>query len=165
MMALLPLSASVIDSSAHGFTVKHEVVLSATPEEAYKAFSENVGSWWNGDHTFSGNAESMVFMESCLCEIWGEDMGNKVEHMRIVNVQPPMMIRMQGGLGPLQGMAVAGSMTISFQESESGTQVTMVYTVGGYYPQGLAFLAVPVDGVLGEQMQRFQQFVESRSNE
>ena len=156
------LPASIVDSSFHGFTIMHEMELENEPSEAFRAFVEDLAKWWNGSHSFSANAENMYFNledKGCLCESWGE--GNLVRHMDLVNLQPGSLIVLRGGLGPLQMMAVQGSMSISFEPIETGTKVRLVYRVGGYAPSGLASLARPVDYVLGEQMQRFEQFMKN----
>ncbi len=44
---------------------------------------------------------------------------------------------------------------------EGGTSVELTYSVGGYYPGGLASMAGPVDGVLAAQLSRLQSYVET----
>ena len=66
-----------------------------------------------------------------------------------------------GGLGPLQSMAVYGSMVFTFAAHREGTELRYRYSVGGYAPDGLAMLAEPVDRVQLGQLQRLQQFIAS----
>jgi hypothetical protein len=68
---------------------------------------------------------------------------------------------MIGALGPLQTMAVTGSMTWQMEESGGATKLTLTYAVSGYLPGGLQALAGPVDGVLGEQFQRLKTYIET----
>lgn len=162
-MAVSPLAATVVDSSAHGFTVLQRVEVPLTPEEAFRTFTQDIGRWWNGSHTFSGEAGNLSLKTfsgggGCLCESWE---GGYVEHLRVVNVQYPNLLRLKGGLGPLQVMPVSGSMTLTFEAKGGGTEVSLVYAVGGYHPQGMGSMAAPVDGVLGEQMQQFAQFTQT----
>jgi len=156
----LPTQAEVIDSSALGFTLRHEVVLEAPSWRVYDRFVQDIGRWWNDSHSFSNNARNLTLEAKpggCLCESWSGD--KWVEHMRVVQVQPHQVLVLRGALGPLQGLAVAGSMTISFTTTAEGkTRVTWTYTVGGYVAGGIQAWAPPVDGVIGEQMHRFATY-------
>ena len=51
----------------------------------------------------------------CLCEKIPAE-GGSVEHLRIVFARPGRLLRAQGGLGPLQGEAVVGTLTWSSQD-------------------------------------------------
>jgi hypothetical protein len=84
-----------------------------------------------------------------------------VRHMTIVYASPGKLLRLSGGLGPLQEIAVAGSMTWTLSAEGSSTKVDLTYRVGGYYEGGLATLAPIVDGVLREQLERMKRFVET----
>ena len=81
--------------------------------------------------------------------------------MRVVNAQPGKSLTLQGGLGPLQYMGVAGSMLFAMQAAEGGTQLTYRYIVGGFQPGGLAAMAEPVDRVQLGQLKRLQQYLAS----
>jgi len=76
----------------------------------------------------------------------------------VVYVEPGKTLRLRGGLGPLQEMAVAGAMTFRFEQSGAITQITLTCTVGGYRPHGLAMVAEAVDGVLRDQLERLADF-------
>jgi len=78
-------------------------------------------------------------------------------------VNPGVLLRLTGGLGPLGLMGVAGNMTWEFDDSEDGTKVTLKYAVGGYMPGGLDSIASAVDGVLVEAMTRLKSYVETGS--
>jgi len=67
---------------------------------------------------------------------------------------------MIGGLGPLQAMAVHGSMKFDLTPVEGGTKLEVTYAVGGYSAAGLNVLAAPVDGVLSEQFMRLKNLLE-----
>jgi len=81
--------------------------------------------------------------------------------MLVSFVNPGVMLRLTGGLGPLGLMGVNGNMTWEFDESESGTVVTLQYAVGGYMDGGLDNVAGAVDGVLVEAMTRLKSYVET----
>jgi len=70
---------------------------------------------------------------------------------------------MTGGLGPLQTVAVVGIMTWEFVAADSGTQISLTYTVGGYTKNGLTDLATPVDHVLKGQLKRLERYLNTGS--
>lgn len=161
LFAALSGRAEVIDSSATGFTLRHVVELEAPSWQVYERFVNDIGHWWNSAHSFSNDAGNLSLTAEpggCLCESWSGD--KWVEHLRVVQVQPHQVMVLRGALGPLQGMAVAGSMTISFATTGAGnTRLSLTYTVGGYAPDGLLDWAKPVDGVIGEQLRRFAAYM------
>ena len=84
-----------------------------------------------------------------------------MRHLVVVFAEPGRLLRMAGGLGPLQGMAVAGSLTWLISQAGSATRIELTYTVGGYSPDGLADLAGPVDSVQHDLVARLQRYIES----
>jgi hypothetical protein len=82
--------------------------------------------------------------------------------MEVVNAMPGKALVMLGGLGPLQSLATAGSLTVAFSAAEGGTKLEATYAVNGYVAGGMAKWAAPVDGVIGEQMTRLRNFIEKR---
>jgi len=153
--------AEVIDSETNGFTVREQVSIAATREQVYHAAVEQVGEWWSDDHTVSGDASNLSIDArplGCFCENLGDAAG--LSHMMVTFVNPQVMIRFTGGLGPLGLMGVDGNMTWEFEEAGEGTIVVLNYAVGGYLAGGLDAVAPAVDGVLGEQMARLKAFAE-----
>ena len=73
-------------------------------------------------------------------------------------VNPGEMLRMSGGLGPLQASAVAGTMTWTLAAAGAATTVNLSYAVGGFRDGGFPAIAPAVDGVLFEQLQRLKRF-------
>jgi hypothetical protein len=66
---------------------------------------------------------------------------------------------MSGGLGPLQSMAVTGTMTWTLTPAGNGTAVELTYLVGGYNRGGFKDLAPGVDSVLRAQFDRYVRYV------
>ena len=166
LLAVLSLNqsapAEVIDSSASGFTVKHSVRIAAPPAEVYRRMTEDVAHWWNSSHTFSGKAQNMSLdprAGGCFCEKLGN--GGSVQHMVVVYADPGKVIRLQGGIGPMQALAVAGSMTWTFTPDGPGTKLEVTYGVGGYSPHGLQGMSIAADRVLGEQVSRLKNLIET----
>jgi hypothetical protein len=69
------------------------------------------------------------------------------------------MMRFEGGLGPLQTMAVSGAMTWTFAPADKGARVEMTYLVGGYNRGGFKDISSGVDAVLRGQIERYQRYV------
>lgn len=156
------LLAGIVDSSFYGFTVRDEMRINALPDSVYKHFVQDIAKWWDPEHTYSGNAANLsiqVSSSGCFCEkLPGDGM---VRHMSVIYADPGKTIRMAGGLGPLQAMAVQGILTIRLIGEDKGTKAVFTYTVGGYLPAGLQTYAPIVDQVLGHQWNRFKSWVET----
>ncbi len=157
-------NAEVLDSAPGGFTISHQTEISADRFDVYNAAVNNIGDWWSDDHTLSGNAGNLTIdarVQGCFCERLGEAGG--VVHLTVTFVNPGVILRLTGGLGPLGLMGVNGNMTWEFEDSEHGTTVTLKYALGGYHPDGLDSQAEAVNGVLVEQMMSLKAFAENRS--
>ena len=155
-------AGEVVDSGANGFTVKIVTQIRAAPDDVYSRLVHNVGDWWSPAHTFSGNAHNLSVdgrPMGCFCEKLAD--GGGVRHMEVVFVSPGKRLRMSGGLGPLQGIATAGSLTFTFTPAEGGTRLEVIYTVVGYTPQGMNTWAAPVNAVWTEQMTRLRNYIET----
>lgn len=159
-----PAHAEVSDQSERGFVSRHAVVVSATPDLAWKRLVK-VGSWWSSVHTFSGDAANMTLDPvpgGCFCEALPDEAAAKgkpappprggVEHMRVVYVDRLKALRMTGALGPLQSEAVTGTLTITLKPVEGGTRILFEYVVGGYMRYPADKIAGAVDRVMGEQL-------------
>lgn len=151
----------VADSGPNGFNIKITTSIHAASMDVYRKLVHNIGDWWDPQHTFSGNAHNLSIEEragGCFCEILGE---GAVRHMEVVFFAPGKMLRMSGGLGPLQGLGAGGALTFTLTPQEDGTKLEMTYVVNGYMAQGMNSLAAPVDRVLGEQITRLKNYIET----
>lgn len=160
-----PAKAEVVSSGASGFVVRHHVHLTANPAAVFAAIGKP-SRWWSAEHTYSGDASNLKLdlrAGGCWCERLPK--GGSVQHMIVVNVQPEKLLRLLGALGPLQGLAVNGVMTWTVVPESDGTGLDMTYAVAGYASEGLEKLAMPVDGVLGDQVRRLKSFTETGSPE
>ncbi len=161
VLAATPASAEVVDVGGNGFEVRETVTVSADPARAWSALIE-VGKWWDPAHTYSGDSANLSIdprPQGCWCEKLPGQAG--VAHMTVVFADPGKMLRLFGGLGPMQAMAVAGVMTWTFTPGPNGTAVETTYSAGGYNRGGFKDLAPGVDGVLAGQMARYQRYVNS----
>jgi hypothetical protein len=161
---LNPLMAEVKDSTAAGFTIQDTMIIAANPDAVYHSLIADVGRWWDSAHTFSGNAGNLSIDDragGCFCEKL--DNGGSVRHLEVVFAEPGKTLRMIGGLGPLQSMAVTGSMTWSLSKTDIGTNVKVIYSIGGYRPGGLQKMAPLVDKVMAEQLKRLKNYIENKT--
>ena len=161
LILVAPSYAEVVDSDANGFISAHTLYLPVEPEAAYNALVKDVALWWDASHSYAGQAAAFSIEDhagGCFCERNGDV---EVEHMRVVNVARGQSITLQGGLGPLQSMAVTGSMSFIFLPAEGGSELKYQYSVGGYLPGGLESLAEPVDRVQLGQLQRLKRYLET----
>jgi hypothetical protein len=164
LTALSPWAARAepSDVSASGFLSSHRQEVSAPPGAVYAALAR-VGEWWNGQHTYSGNAANLAIelrAGACFCERWGE--GNTIEHGRVILAQRDRMLRIEGALGPLQEMAASGILQFAVAPAENdGSTLTVTYRVRAA-DAGLEKLAPVVDRVIGEQARRLAAYAARR---
>lgn len=152
-----PAQAKVVSSNATGFLVTQDVTVPGDAAKAYNTFVK-IGSWWNGDHTFSGDAKNLSLdttQGGCWCETLPG--GGFVRHMDVVRAMPAQTLVFSGGRGPLQTMGVAATLTVEFRVSGNATTVTWQYSAGGYDPGGFTDLPGRVDKVLAEQIERYRK--------
>ncbi|MEM9301072.1 MAG: hypothetical protein AAGE01_03120 [Pseudomonadota bacterium] len=145
--------AEVLEADDTTMVFRFEVTVPATAADAFDAFTDDVGQWWNADHTYSLDSSHLSMDDNCFCERWD---GGVVRHLEIVQSRPGVMLRLLGGLGPLQGMPLSGVMDVQFSATNVGTVVVLTYTVHG---RGFTNFAEPVNGVIGDQIERFRRHV------
>jgi len=150
--AAAPAAAEVTASTETSFTVTEKVTVAAPAAKVWATLIAP-SRWWNKEHTWSGSADNLSLDPrpgGCWCEKLAK--GGGVEHMRVVYVAPGEMLRLTGGLGPLQAMPASAVMTITLTPGTDlkSTSVTFTYAVAG--APGLGQIAAPVDGVLAGQV-------------
>lgn len=163
-LASTPAAAEVVSSSANAMRVRHVVQVVVPTQVAYAAFT-NVGGWWNGKHSYSGDAANMslaTIAGGCFCERVPKT-GGSVEHMRVAFVEPGARLVMTGSLGPLLYEATTGVMDVRVERIAGGSRVTLDYKVAGFADGNAASLAPLVDSVLADQMRRYRAFAVGRS--
>src|SRR3546814_14149253 len=75
--------------------------------------------------------------------------------MVVVFAEPGKLLRLAGGLGPLQCMGLHGVMEWRLAPIEGGTRVTLFYRAGRYTPDDLSKFAPAVDRVQTLQLSGF----------
>jgi uncharacterized protein YndB with AHSA1/START domain len=151
-----PAFAAVESSAADGFVVRHDITV---PVDAKRAFAEVIHPelWWSDAHTWSGSAANLSLdarAGGCWCEKW--DTG-EAEHGVVVRMLQDQNLRVRAAFGPLQEMALNGLFDITLQDVEGGgTRIVATFRVNGPASAQLDKLAAPVDGVIGEQVERLR---------
>lgn len=161
MLAGMP-ARSAPQVTPDGFLVKIEASINAPAAKVYEAMVGQVGSWWNPAHTYSHDAKNLSIDRrpgGCFCEKLPN--GGGVEHLRVVYVSAPEVVRFSGALGPLQSSGVAGSMTWKLTGGPDTTRFELSYSVGGFIQGGFEKIAPAVEAMLREQVDRLKMFVET----
>lgn len=156
-------SAAVVDQQANGFSLQEKVTIKAAPDKVWAELVQPQ-HWWDGAHSFSGDAKNMTLdahAGGCWCETFPN--GGSAQHMTIVNVIPNKLLRMRGALGPFQSTGMDGAMNIVLTQKGDTTEVQLVYNIGGYTWGGYQSLPTSADGVLGLQIYRLKQLIETGS--
>jgi uncharacterized protein YndB with AHSA1/START domain len=160
-LSLSSARAEVVAAQPTGFEVQEHAHLAASPDQVWQALGQ-IGSWWLKDHTYSGDAHNLAIglnAGDCFCERWS---GGTVRHMVVVMALPGRMLRLEGALGPLGGLGVAGHLSFQLKPAGTGTDLAVTYDVGGWTKDGLGSLAAPVDGVLAAQVNSLSRYVDTK---
>ncbi|HNJ46890.1 MAG TPA: SRPBCC family protein [Novosphingobium sp.] len=159
-----PLHAEVTDQFDNGFAIALSAETTAGKSDAWKMLTAPA-QWWSSEHTWSGDAANLYIdsqATGCFCEKLprpadapeGQRMGS-VEHGHIVYADPQRgVLRLIGGLGPLQSEPVTGVLTVVLKPHEGGTRIEWTYVVDGHMRMKAEDMAPLVDKVLGEQIER-----------
>lgn len=149
-----PAGAEVVESGETGFATHGSALVSAPPAALWAALVEPA-RWWSPAHSWSGDAANMTLSAKaggCFCESLPD--GGSVEHLRVIHAAPGRLLRASGALGPLQGEALAATLTITLDPEGEGTRIAWRYAVAGQAGFPLAAVAPAVDAVLSEQLAR-----------
>lgn len=162
---LTPAFAEPVETSADGFHLH----LSRTSELSVPEMLSKLGdlpAWWSSVHTYSadaGNLNLSTLDPGGICRETSETL--IVEHGRVIaNIErgSDKVIRFDAAFGPLQEIAARGILTVTISpetdDTHSGrSSVRFDYYVTGASFQKLDQWALPVDGVLSEQIDRLAQ--------
>lgn len=156
-----PVQAEVVSTTANGFVTRETAQVAAPPMAVWLALTKPA-DWWNDEHTWSGDAANLTLTPQaggCFCEtIPGGDAGNasamngSASHATVVQAFPLNVLRLRGGLGPLQGEPAEGVLTITLKEIPGGTRVLWEYNVGGPMRFQIPAISQAVDAVMSQQL-------------
>lgn len=151
-----PAVAEVTAKAPDAIVIQLKAEVALDRDDAWARLLD-IASWWNGSHTYSGDAGNLsidAVAGGCWCELWS---GGEVQHGRVVAVMPRGMIRFDAPLGPLQEMGVGTALTFTLSNgvSPSSTAIVVDFKVTGSSLSGLDRLAGVIDGVITEQITRY----------
>ncbi|MFZ4690569.1 MAG: SRPBCC family protein [Polymorphobacter sp.] len=154
-MLAVPANAALTASAPDGFTSQSEATIAVAPAAAWAALVQ-WPNWWSPAHSYSRTSPSLEARAGGrLVEAWP---GGEVLHAVVLNAQPPKLLRMSGGFGPLLSLPVNAILDFTLSPAGTGTKVTMTYRVAGNAAAKLDSLAAPVDAVMSEGFARFTRF-------
>lgn len=164
LLVSLSLHAEVQWVGDNGFALENKIEIQADTDTVWQALVTRVDSWWPKDHSWWGQTSVFTIDPNaggCFCERNGQ---RSAEHMRISFVDPGRVLRMTGGLGPLQGLGMYGAMdwtlnAVGDDPDTPRTEVTLSYRVSGISPDGFADFAPVVDSVQALQLGGLGQFL------
>lgn len=153
--------AEVVAVDEQGFVSEHRVDIAATPARVFEALAEETGAWWDPAHTYWGDSRRVQLalcpISLALCEVTADDEAFVI-HLRVDAYRPGKALVLSGGLGPLQPLGVAASMSFHLEAAEHGTRLDYRYVVNG---RDVEQWAEPVDRVQGGQLARLKRYVET----
>lgn len=149
-----PAAADVASAAPDGFVLRVEAVSPLSPDAAWARLLD-IAAWWNGDHTYSGDAANLSLEAApggCWCELWD---GGAVEHGRLLTLADGSVARFDAPFGPLQGMGVTAILSFALAPAEDGgTAIAVDYVVTGSSLMALDAIAPAVDGVISDAVDR-----------
>jgi len=152
---------AVIEATDQGFAVEETAHIAATPDKVYAGLI-HPESWWNPQHTFSGNAANLSLdakAGSCLCETMPN--GGSVQHLVVVFADPGSTLRLRGAMGPFQAQGVDGALTFTLKPADGGTDLVLDNNVGGFVKGGFGKWPEAADGMLSDLAVRLKFYVET----
>ncbi len=163
-LCAVPASAEVTEVRDSGFIVKLSAEAQASKSETWKTLIAPA-RWWSSEHTYSGDAGNLWLdaqATGCFCEKLPRPKDapetqriGSIEHMHVVYADPQSgVLRMSGGLGPLQQDAGNGTLTVTLKQANEVTRIDWVYAVSGLIVLKPEEIAPLVDQVLREQIER-----------
>ncbi|MBE5073121.1 SRPBCC family protein [Erythrobacteraceae bacterium E2-1 Yellow Sea] len=163
-----PAAAEIVKQDDNGFVTRDAVEVTADTKAAWLALI-SPAKWWSKAHTWSADSANLTLRPQaggCFCEKIPEvpdakqvTLEGSVEHMRVLQAYPERALRMRGSLGPLQGEAVTGVLTIALAQTDQGTRIVWEYVVGGYMRYETPVIAQAVDGVMSQQLGGLADFL------
>ena len=157
-----PASFAHVDAVGNqGFVLTNTTTSTVSAPQLWNLLINDVDQWWPKDHTWwEGTLTIDPQAGGCFCEKNGR---NQALHMQVSYVQPPFLLRMTGGLGPLQQLGLQGALNWQITPAGAGSHISLSYHVSGFYPQGFEELASIVDKVQAAQLQALARYADQQN--
>jgi uncharacterized protein YndB with AHSA1/START domain len=128
--SIVSVAAAATEFPLRGVTIEKEIVVSASPEEAWNAFTGDISGWW--DHHFSEKPAKLVIDRVPGGGFWEifDDAGHGVKHAEVIFADPGNVLKMRGPLG-FSGKAVDLVHTFTFAADPAGTKVHLTLHAAG----------------------------------
>jgi len=155
------VQAEVTQSDASSFTLAQRIIVIADQPASFQALL-HPEHWWKQEHTWSGSAGNLSLdprAGGCWCERWS---GGQVEHARVLFLRNGSMLRLQGGFGPMQAMAVTGVLEFQLTPGKDGTQIDLSYRVTGAGSSKLDAMAPLADQMFQQQMASLKALLDAQ---
>ena len=150
-------AAEVVARTADSFTLRYERGAEIDTGAIPRSLAA-VGRWWDGDHTYSGDAANLsvdLTPGGCWCETLAD--GTDFDHGRTVSVAADRIV-FDAPFGPLRGKATKAVLTVTWPPAGAGRIPTWEMVVEG---PGLGAMADGVDAVMGAGFQRWLRYLEA----
>ncbi|MDQ8028332.1 MAG: hypothetical protein REJ23_06370 [Brevundimonas sp.] len=157
LMLATPAAAEVVERGPDHFVLRYEADLRTSREGVQTAIGE-IGRWWDGSHTYSGDAGNLSLQfepGGCLCEAMPD--GTRFEHGRLVEIAETGVV-LDAPLGPLKGRATVAQLGFGWVGTDREWSLIMTYVVRG---PGVGAWADGVDSVMGGQFNRLTRYIEA----
>lgn len=157
LIAAGPSRAELVTRGPQGFTSSSSARLSKAPADVWAALVA-WHRWWDPAHSYSGQAGAIRLEADAggaLLERWD---GGSVRHASVLASMPPVLLRLEGGLGPLQALPVNAVLDFTLKPDGPGTLLSMEYRVAGT-ASGLEAMAEPVDAVMSAAFRRLVKHI------
>jgi len=120
-----------------GFALEQAVVVDATPEEAWEAFTGDVSGWW--DHSFSGDPHRLTIEPrpgGGFVEVFDAS-GDGALHATVTMAKRAEELQFRGPLGfAKEGLNLQMAHRVRFEAVEGGTRVSVAVRGIGEVPEG-----------------------------
>lgn len=104
--------------------IRREVIVDASPEDAFRVFTNHIGSWWPlGDHSVRGDTGSVSFDNGQIVEVAAN--GERFVWGTVVSWQPALEVGFTWHPG--SDADRASRVTVTFRAADSSTLVTLVH--------------------------------------
>jgi uncharacterized protein YndB with AHSA1/START domain len=133
--------------------------IEAPLDRVWTVITEEAGSWWDSDFVATPGAAGIKLEPVLGGRLYEETAdGRGMVWARVIAIDPPKSIDFQGVMTPAFGGPTITTVRLSLQESESGTELTMVEgLIGRVTDEGLAQMQMGWDFLFGQKLKQYAE--------